>query len=595
MKKFLAGLLSLAIIATVLPMTVFASDEVTTLILDDNGMVSINGGKYEGATSSSVDKTNLAKTNEATLGSPINGGAIFMQSVDDPGYIIYKPDLDEGLYRVSYYRPTTEYLNGVTLSGAVTATIPYQTIGAGWVDVGVFEFSGKPEDDAITVGIIPDAYKKSWYTMFDAIKFEKIVKQEVAFENYLILEENGKVSADGGAYVDYSTNVVENNINRDWGTESFDTTRASDGSAITVKTTKTGDNVGNLTYKPDLPAGKYEVYWYKTRGFNRNGMKFSGRVTGQYGYNANDPGESKSGWVSLGMADFTGNPEEDAIVVTTYDTYNTTTTYFDAFKFVKLQRQQVTFENYLILEEDGSASADGGAYVNYNTNVVEVNAPSMTSGTHGTSSNGAALIGKPAKDAEQEEYIVYKPDLERGVYKVSYYAPHNGYRNGLEFDIAGKAKYLEGAWGDARPKGWIEMGTYVFNGDSQTDYIKVKTLNRENYSASGYVTCFDALKFEKVSDIEIAVSSAEIEDGTYTAVLEDFGYTGETFDVVVAMYQGEEQMLVQADYQPDIIITTNGSTTINSTVVAGYDKTIHTVKIFLFEDIGTLKPVKALR
>lgn len=530
MKKVLAILSALALFAGTLPMAM-ASDVVTepgnvnTLILEETGEALVNDSTEYVTNYGTTEVTGEAAT---ATGTAYHGGSAytFPGANSQSTYVTYYPVLNEGQYRVYYYRPSDAYQSGLTVSGSNMTSknfgyVPGTAPTAQFVEVGVLTATGVHGEDYVKITDYTESGVHAGYEQnCDAVKFVKVgiapeidLPETVGDVNQLILEENGQTKLnDEEAYrADYGATAVVGTIkNTVTGNSAY-----SNGNAYTFAANNNQSNY--VMYYPVLNAGEYDVYLYTVNATYQPGLT----ALGSDGTSISTPKSrtAANGFLKLGTYTFTGEYGEDYVKVSENlddmsNVGSNWTQHCDAIKFVKKDKAPLASPavvETLILEEDGYALVnDSAEYVsNYGSTTVIGNATLYSSETR---THGGTAYRFPGANS-QSKYVTYYPVLSAGKYQVYYYQVANAYQTGLTVsgsNMTGKNIGLVG--GTAPTAQFVEVGVLTATGVYGEDYIKITDLTQSGVG-SGYGQYCDAVKFVKV-DERAASFNLNTADGT---------------------------------------------------------------------------------
>ena len=314
MKKFLAILSSLTIIAGLMPATIAgaADAEVQTLILEEDGKSLVNGeGEYSQGTSYTEVSGNVNVFPDSVITS--NGAMYEVQFTDYSGqYISYYPDLDAGTYKVSYFVPAIDYRAGLTFTGSAEyAEAVSDDMGSGeFKELGNFTFTGVPGEDCIKV--VPTGVEDGYNAYFDALKFELVEAaapelpektEKVGVVNTLVMDAVSGTAVNGTAAEGYGAAIPV-------GTSFEELETETDGNGkVYYKHGWTDDYSKSMRYYPVLNAGEYKVSMYvPTRGWQASLMleASDGKESDYYNWYMDQGLDGPGEFVDMGTYTFTG-------------------------------------------------------------------------------------------------------------------------------------------------------------------------------------------------------------------------------------------------------------------------------------------------
>lgn len=600
--------------------------DVETLILEENGQALVNG-KTSYYTNNEYGTTVVTGTANTSAGSQFHGDSAYRFSAANGGasYVTYYPVLSAGKYKVSVYVPQTAYQSALTATGSDgTVGVDYYKVDVPegyFQDMGVFRFTGEFGKDFLKLSERAiDGVHAGWSQYCDAVKFEKIDDRIGQWD--FSTEENtdavGKYTLDvtAGDSIAYDAygfkgsgrRIIRPTLENDGNNEKNNTLKVSVPSdlkgnkQLTVNLWVRNEgaawyqNIVEIFQNNPTEAKKYRLANVRmaNNALETHVRSWIGTTGEGESRNNGTPILASDGWHMITVT-FTANTEtwgEGAISIRTYcDGVHIGGADMDNANGMWENTLQDYTEIYIGADHNGNNRFNGviDELTVYSTSLTQDEIKSLYSGESRASvslMDDNIAMSEPTEIGSNNSIIISAANMPDSNTDYTADATVDGVFNN---DILYINNIPTGLYVSNVKVGYGMM-IVTFAGSAAEPVKDSIQIGVAIKAYGAYTANSDMVKAVIKTSYEMKLSEVSITDGVCTAKIVNNSYAGATVDAVVAVYDSNH-IMKDVYLQKEIAVPNAGETITVTTDSLNYADG-NTIRVFVFESIGTIKPVK---
>lgn len=600
--------------------------DVETLILEENGQALVNG-ETSYYTNNEYGTTVVTGAANTSTGSQFHGDSAYSFSAANSGasYVTYYPVLSAGKYKVSVYVPKGGYQSGLMATGSDgTVGQDYYKVSVTegyFQDMGVFRFTGEFGKDFLKLSEKTiDGVHAGWSQICDAVKFEKIDDRigqwdfnteentDAVGKYTLNVTAGDSIACDEYGFKGSGRRIIRPTLENDESNETNNTFKVSVPSDLKGNKQLTVNvwvrNEGAAWYQNIVEIfqnNPTEAKKYRLANARMANSALETHVRSWIG----DTGEGESrdngtpllasdGWHMITVT-FTANTDtwnDGAISLRTYcDGVHVGGADMNNANGMWENTLQDYTEIYIGADHNGNHRFNGviDELTVYSTALTQDEIKSLYNGESRAPislMDDNIAMSEPTEIGSNNSIIISASNMPNSNTDYTAAATADGVFNNdiLYINNIPTGLYVSNVK--------VEYGMMIvtFAGSADEPVKDDRQIGVAIKAYGAYTANSDMIKAVLKTSYEMKLSDVSMADGVCTVKLVNNSYAGATVDVVVAVYNSDDTMK-DVYLQKEIAVPNAGETITVTTDLLNYADG-NTIKVFVFDSIGTIKPIK---